>query len=147
MIALFILLQAAATPAAAPQPERWSILITSDGPCSPSRLPPGNPDEIVVCDDPDRANRAFRLPDPDSIPSSGPMKSNPYLTGSGALAAEATPCPISNTCVVGFGPPIVPMIKGAVDLAKRVFAKKPDKTGRIAIPLDDGDAPTGRLEP
>ena len=86
-----------------------------------------------------------RLPDPDSVPSKGPVKSNPYLTGAGALAAMATPCPISRNCVVGFGPPIVPMIKGAVDLAKRAFAKKPDKTGRVAIPLDAADPPTGTL--
>jgi hypothetical protein len=39
------------------------------------------------------------------------------------------------------------MIKGAVDVAKRAFRKKPDKTGRVTIPLDDSDAPTGRLEP
>ena len=73
------------------------------------------------------------------------MKSNPYLTGSGALAAMDTPCPISRNCVVGFGPPIVPMIKGAVDLAKRALARKPDKAGRVAIPArragPDGNAP------
>lgn len=39
------------------------------------------------------------------------------------------------------------MIKGAVDAAKHAFRGKPDKTGRVAIPLDDSAAPTGRLEP
>lgn len=142
MIALAILLQAAA-PASAPQPEHWSILVpTPTEPCVPARKP-GDPDDIIICAN---AQPSPRLPDPDSVPSSGPMKSNPYLTGSGALAAMDTPCPISRNCVVGFGPPIVPMIKGAVDLAKRAFAKKPDKTGRVAIPIDE-PAPTGTLLP
>jgi hypothetical protein len=39
------------------------------------------------------------------------------------------------------------MVKGAIDLAKKVFAKKTDKTGRVAIPLDDSDKPTGQLLP
>ncbi len=146
MIALLLLLQSAAPAAAPPQPERWSILTPAPGQsCVPERRP-GDKEDIVVCGDPD-PQTSLRLPDPDSVPSSGPVKSNPYLTGSGALAAMDTPCQISRSCVVGFGPPIVPMIKGAVDVAKRAFRKKPDKAGRVAIPIDGSDAPTGRLEP
>jgi hypothetical protein len=147
MIPLLLLLQSAGTPPVVPPvPERFSILAPSPGAaCVPERRP-GDPDDIVICSRAD-AQASLRLPDPDSVPSDGPVKSNPYLTGSGALANMATPCPISRSCVVGFGPPIVPMIKGAVDVAKRTFAKKPDKTGRVAIPLDDSDAPTGRIEP
>lgn len=143
MIGLAILLQAAATPASGPQPDRWSILApTPTEPCVPERKP-GDKDDIIICAD---AQPSPRLPDPDSVPSSGPTPSNPYLTGSGALAATATPCAISRNCIVGFGPPIVPLVKGAVGLAKRAFAKKPDKTGRVAIPLDD-PPPTGKLLP
>ncbi|MDB5679651.1 hypothetical protein [Sphingomonas bacterium] len=143
MIALLLLLQSAAPAVASPQPERWSILVpTPTEPCVPARQP-GDPDDIIICAN---AQPSPRLPDPDSVPSSGPMKSNPYLTGSGALAAMDTPCPISRNCVVGFGPPIVPLVKGAVDIAKRAFAKKADKTGRVAIPLDE-PAPTGTLLP
>ena len=146
MIALLLILQSGAPAVAPPQPERWSILTPAPGQdCVPGRRP-GDKDDIVVCGKPD-PQASLRLPDPDSVPSSGPVKSNPYLTGSGALANMATPCPISRSCVVGFGPPVVPMIKGAVDVAKRAFRKKPDKTGRVAIPIDAGDAPTGRIEP
>ena len=146
MIALLLLLQSAAPAAVPPQPERWSILVPTPGQACVRERQPGDRDDIVVCADPD-PQASLRLPDPDSVPSKGPMKSNPYLTGSGALAAMATPCPISRTCVVGFGPPVVPLIKGAVDAAKRAFAKKTDKTSRVAIPLDDSGAPTGRIEP
>ncbi|THD37890.1 MAG: hypothetical protein E7773_02620 [Sphingomonas sp.] len=143
MIALAVLFQTAATTAPAPQPERWSILVpTPSEPCVPERKP-GDRDDIIICAN---AKPSPRLPDPDSVPSSGPTPSNPDLTGSGALAATATPCAISRNCVVGFGPPIVPLVKGAVGLAKRAFVKKPDKTGRVAIPLDD-PAPTGELLP
>jgi len=145
MIALLLILQSAAS-TAPPQPERWSILAPAPGQSCVRERQPGDREDIVVCGTPD-PQTSLRLPDPDSVPSKGPMKSNPYLTGTGALAAMDTPCPISRDCVVGFGPPIVPMIKGAVDVAKRAFARKPDKTGRVAIPLDDSDAPTGRIEP
>lgn len=143
---LFLLLQSAAPADAAPLPQRWSILTPAPGQTCVSERKPGDQDDIVVYGTPD-PQASLRLPDPDSVPSSGPVKSNPYLTGSGALANMATPCPISRSCVVGFGPPIVPMIKGAVDVAKRAFARQPDKTGREAIPLDNSGAPTGRLAP
>lgn len=144
---LILALQAAATSAAAPQPasdtpERFSILVpVANEPCV--RHVDGK--DIVVCGNPLPSQT---LPYPDEVVPDGPTPSNPYKSGSGALAAESTPCPISRSCIVGFGPPLVPMIKGAADLAKRAFAKKPDKTGRVAIPLDDTPlSAEGKLEP
>jgi hypothetical protein len=146
---LFLALQAAAAPAATPPqtpaadtPERFSILVpVANEPCV--RHVDGK--EIVVCGNPLPSQT---LPYPEEIPPDGPVPSNPYMSGSGALAAQSTPCPISRSCVVGFGPPLVPMIKGAADLAKKAFAKKPDKTGRVAIPLDDTPPSTeGKLLP
>ena len=145
---LSLVLQAAVTTATSPSqapadtPERFSILApVSNEPCV--RHVDGK--DIVVCGNPLPSQT---LPYPEEIPPDGPMPSNPYRNGAGALAAQSTPCPISRSCVVGFGPPLVPMIKGAADLAKKAFAKKPDKTGRVAIPLDDTPPSTeGKLLP
>jgi hypothetical protein len=146
---LILALQAASTPAAAPPtasandtPERFSILVPiGDEPC----VRHVDSKEIVVCGN---ALPSQTLPYPDEIVPDGPVPSNPYRTGSGALAAQGTPCPISRDCIVGFGPPLMPIIKGAADLAKKAFAKKPDKTGRVAIPLDDAPPSTeGKVLP
>jgi hypothetical protein len=146
VIALLLLWQSAAPAAEPPQPRRWSILVPAPGQrCVPERRP-GDKDDIVVCGTPD-PQASLRLPDPDSVPSKGPMKSNPYLTGAGALAATAEPCAISRNCIVGVGPPLIPMIKAAVDVAKRTFRKKPDKSKRVTIPFDDSAPPPGRLGP
>jgi len=147
---LILALQAAAAPLSASadhKPERFSILVpVANEPCvrrADGKSADGK--DIVVCGNPLPSQT---LPYPDELPPDGPMPSNPDLTGSGALAAQATPCPISRSCVVGFGPPLVPMIKGAVDLAKQAFAKKPDKTGRVPIPLDDAPPSTeGKVLP
>ena len=143
---LILALQAATAPAPPPsapdaKPERFSILVpVGNEPCIKRK-----PDDVVICGD---AMPSQKLPYPDEVVPNGPVASNPYLRGTGALDAEATPCAVaSQGCLVGFGPPIVPMIKGAVDLAKKAFAKKPDKTGRVEIPLDGSDAPAGRVEP
>jgi hypothetical protein len=146
---LFLALQAAAAAAAPPPqtpatdtPERFSILVpVANEPCV-RRL---DGKDIVVCGNPLPSQT---LPYPEEITPDGPVPSNPYKSGAGALAAQSTPCPISRNCIVGFGPPLVPMIKGAADLAKKAFAKKPDKTGRVAIPLDDTPPSTeGKLLP
>lgn len=144
---LFLALQtAAATPEVAPPAtnttERWSILVpVANEPCV--RRADGK--DIVVCGDPLPSQS---LPYPEEIPPDGAAPSNPDRSGAGALAASGTPCPISRSCIVGFGPPLGPVIKGAVDLAKKAFAKKPDKTGRVAIPLDDTPPSTeGKLLP
>jgi hypothetical protein len=152
---LFLAFQAAAAPASAPapstpapdQPERFSILVpVANEPCvrrADGKSADGK--DIVVCGNPLPSQQ---LPYPDEIPPDGPVPSNPYRTGNGALAAEGTPCPISRSCIVGFGPPLAPLVKGAVDLAKQAFAKKPDKSGRVPIDLSDTPPSTaGKLLP
>jgi hypothetical protein len=145
---LFLALQAATpAPAEAPKasapetPERFSILVpVASQPCVRHV-----DNDIVVCGNPLPSQQ---LPYPGEITPDGPVPSNPYKSGTGALAAQATPCPISRSCIVGFGPPIMPIIKGAADLARKAFAKKPDKAGRVAIPLDDEPPSTaGKLLP
>jgi len=146
---LSLALQAAVAPAAAvprasaaDTPERFSILVPV---ANESCVRHVDGKDIVVCGNPLPSQT---LPYPEEIVPDSPVPSNPYKSGTGALAAESTPCPISRSCVVGFGPPLVPMIKGAADLAKKAFAKKPDKTGRVAIPLDDTPPSTeGKLLP
>ncbi|MBI0473914.1 hypothetical protein D9601_00865 [Sphingomonas sp. MA1305] len=137
MILLALALQAAAP--AVPQTkadgsQSWSIL---------TKPPCGAKDEkgdIVVC-----AN-GEKLPElPDTEPSASGRGANPDLSPKQALALQATPCGARMAgCTVGFGPPIVPMVAALAKAAKSAFAKKPDKTGRVAIPLDD---PTGPLPP
>ncbi|QNA84889.1 hypothetical protein G4G27_13445 [Sphingomonas sp. So64.6b] len=142
MILLALLLQSAAAtpvaqPAVPPAPQRWSILVpVANEACRPA----AKGDDILVCADPLPTQR---LPLPDEIVPDGPRPSNPYRTGSGALAAEGAPCATAmGGCVVGFGPPIIPIVEGLVGLAKDAFARHPDKSKRIAIPLDDPVPPT-----
>ncbi|WP_375397975.1 hypothetical protein [uncultured Sphingomonas sp.] len=140
---IMIALQAApVTAPASSDAQRWSILVpVADAPC---RQRAENGTDIVVCA---KSLPSQRLPYPDEVPAKGPVASNPFRTGTNALAVESTPCAVrSEGCIVGFGPPIIPMIKGAVDLAKRAFARKPDKTGRVPIDIDT-PAPTGTVLP
>ena len=122
---LLLLLQAApATPA--PKSESWSILAPTDPACETRSTDNG---DIVVCD--------RGLPLFEKEPGATPHGVNPNMTGAGALAAEGTPCAATQRgCLVGFGPPIVPIIKGAVSALKSALAAKPDKRGRVPIPLD-----------
>lgn len=142
---LVLALQAAAAPAAPPapqadSPQRFSVLVPI--PSEPCVRKPT--DDAIVCGNPLPSQK---LPYPDEVVPDGPTPSNPLKSGTGALNAQATPCPISRNCVVGFGPPVLPMIVGAANAIGNAFKKKPDKTGRVPIPLDDSQAPTGRLEP
>jgi hypothetical protein len=133
-----LLLGAQAAPPADPKPgETFSILADPVPDC------PKYANDIVVCA---RSNQEQRLPLPDDRwPPDGPIPSNRYVTGTGALAAEGKPCGASmKGCTVGFGPPVMPIAKALVDTAKDVFAKKPDKTGRVPIPLDDPTPPPGQ---
>jgi len=143
MLALLMLGLQAATPAASDTastpttPTHFSILAPV------CRRAPGDPD-IVVCNTPDDGAR-LPLPD-DRGPPDHPVPINPNRTGIGALAATATPCAATQWgCEVGFGPPVMPIVNGAIGLVKSALAKKPDKTGRVAIPLDD--PPLKPLEP
>ena len=149
MILLLLLLgQADVAPASSkPESTSWSILApVGNEPCRPADVKPvpGEDDDIIVCAQPIPSQK---LPYPNEVVLNRPKPSNPDMTGIGALAAESEPCATRMAgCTVGFGPPIVPMIVGAVDAAKSLFAKKPDKTGRVPIRLDD-PPPTGKLLP
>ena len=142
MLAVLTVLALQAAPATAPEPERWSILVpVPNEPCRPARKQgedegedAGNKD-IVVCGEPLPSQR---LPLPGEAVSDGPVPVNRELTGRGALAAAGTPCAVrQGGCQTSFGPPIVPMIAGAVGLVKDALKKHPDKSKRIPIPLDD----------
>lgn len=131
MILLALLLQTAtvpATSASAAPPERFSIL-------TPQCTQRNDKGDIVVCAG---APGNDRLPLPDDRgPPDHAVPSNPNMTGIGALAATGTPCAArQGGCQVGFGPPLGPIVKAAAGAIKSAFAKKPDKTGRVAIPLD-----------
>lgn len=164
MILLALLLQAAA-----PGPERFSILVpVADQPCK--RRPA--PDEIVVCAD---ALPAQALPLPDEAASSRPVPVNRNLSGTGALAAQATPCAaLTGGCqvgvdIVGAGTAVIRgiqklvapdscceeageatnpllLIRDMVGGARKLGGAKADKSRRVAIPLDD-PAPGGRVRP
>ena len=152
MILLFLAAQAATIVSTKPQAQSWSILESvPNEPCvlkpedaaDAAETPAAKQGDVIVCA---RPVPSQKLPYPDEVVSDGPVPSNRDLTGRGALAADDAPCATRmEGCTVGFGPPIVPMVMGMVDVAKRVFAKKPDKTGRVPIQLDE--APTGRLLP
>ncbi len=133
MILFAIMLQVAASPA--PVERSWSILAD---PCASARDASGN--DIVVCGHPDAVTprlplRQFRGP-PDR-----PMPSNPHMSAAVALNGPGVgdECgAYGENCPVGLGGPAIPaLIGGAVDLAKKVFAKRPDKSNRVPIPLDD----------
>ena len=155
--------------AAAPAPERFSILVpVADQPCT--RRPA--PDEIVVCAD---ALPTQQLPLPGEAVSPRPVAVNRDLTGSGALAAEGTPCAARvggcqvgvdmvgagtavirgiqklvapNSCCEEPGEATNPLmlVRDLIGGAKKVAAGKPDKSRRIAIPLDD-TPPARRILP
>lgn len=133
---LILLAAQAAAPAA---PERFSILVpVAPQPCPP-RVEKRDGEDVVVCatDLPDQA-----VPFPDEYVGDRPRPSNPGLTGAGALRAEGTPCAGSQWgCQVGFGPPLVPIIKGLAGLVKDATAKKPDKRGRIPIDISEPAEP------
>ena len=153
MILLALVLQAAAAPPATAQPavhapsaaaptagatpQRFSILARQCG----QRDDRG---DIVVCANDTGGNR---LPLPDEREPAPGRGANPELSGARALALQSTPCAARlGVCVVGFGPPLGPMVVAAAKALKTAFAKKPDKRGRIAIPLDDA-APAGVVTP
>ncbi len=143
--ALLLASQAAAPASAPPVPERFSVLARECSPASedkPARHDgaAGNKD-VVVCAD---GTTGARLPLPDERgPPYGPIPSNPKLDGVGALAAEGTPCAaVQRGCTVGVGPP-PELIAAAVGAIKDVFARKPDKRGRVAIDLNPPAPPAG----
>ena len=140
--------------------QSWSILAD---PCASVTGDPAK-DEIVVCGS--TAATSPRLPLPaERGPPDRPMPSNPYMTGTGALAATAAPCAtLSEGCTVGIdlfggGTALIRLIGKVADpdsCCERpgeatnpvglvgdmiqgvggLFKRKPDKRGRVAIPLD-----------
>jgi len=148
LVMLLAITQAGATPAAqpaakpaatpvssAPTEKSWSILNPPDCPV----VKEGDK-TIVVCAP--GTESGARLPLPDWGPPDRPVASNPNMTAIRALELDGTPCAATQRgCQSGFGPPIAPLVAGAVALAKSAFAKKPDKTGRIAIDLSDPAPP------
>lgn len=170
MLLLTLALQA--TTAAVPLPavpERMSILV----PVPDERCTRHQGDDIVVCAN---ALPSQTLPLPNEAVSDRPVPINGYLTGRGALNAQATPCAaLSGGCQSG-----VDMIGGGVALVrgiqklispnsccenpgestsggqlasdvvggvKKLFRGKPNKSNRVAIPLDDTPPATSRVLP
>ncbi|CAN5624400.1 hypothetical protein BH10PSE14_BH10PSE14_21870 [soil metagenome] len=150
MIMLLLLAQVATPPpSATPDPSHGappaqiSVLVDPSPACPP---PAEGSKDVVVCAP---TNQQQRLPLRDERgPSDGPIPVNPEISGSGALAAEGTPCAArQGGCPSYFGPPIVPIVAALVGAVKSGLAKHPDKTGRVAIPLDDVPPPPSKIEP
>ena len=147
--------------------QSWSIL---NDPCMSG--PPRKADEIVVCGQ--GADSVPRLPLPgERGPPDRPMPSNPDVSGIGALNASIAPCATrSEGCttginILGMGTALIrgvgklvdpnscyeepgeatnpiKLVGDAVGAVGRSFKKKPDKAGRVAIPLDDLPPPEPR---
>lgn len=139
--------------------QRWSILV------DPCASVDGGREEIVVCGSAMASSPRLPLP-AERGPPDRPMPSNPYLSGSGALASAAAPCAtLSQGCTTGLnlfggGTALIRLIQKLVspgsccetpgeatnpvalvsDIAtgvRRNVKGKPDRRNRVAIPLDD----------
>lgn len=172
---ILLLLAAQATPiestpvpATEPAPTRFSILEpVATEPCvrrGKDGKTSNNPDDIVVCGKPLLSQK---LPLPNEVVPDGPVPVNPYLTGTGALAAETnTPCAARQKgCTTGIdifggatqmvrtiqrivapdsccerpgeGSNFIMLAGDVVKGVGKAFRKKPDKSKRVAIALDD----------
>ena len=138
--------------------QRWSILAD---PCAGARAP----DELLVCGQGEGAGQRLPLP-AERGPRDRPMPGNPDASGAGALAMTSAPCATrSEGCttgvdLIGGGTALVRLVGKLIDpdsccedpgesrdpvalvndlggVAKRTFGKKPDKSKRVPIPLDD----------
>lgn len=150
-------------------PTRMSILV----PVANERCVRQAGGDIVVCAD---ALPAQSLPLPNEAVSDKPVPVNRYLTGRGALNAEGAPCAaVQRGCttgvdMIGGGVALVRGIQKLIapgsccenpgeatsggQLARdvvggvgRLFRGKPDRSGRVAIPLDDTPPATSRVLP
>jgi len=138
--------------------QRWSVLADS---CPR----PDDTNVVIVCGQP--AEPSPRLPLPaERGPPDHPAPSNPDLSGTGALAVSAAPCATrSQGCTTGIdllgggtfliraaGKLVNPdscceepgeatnpvgLVNDIGSVFKRTFKKKPDKSNRVPIPLDD----------
>lgn len=127
---------------AAPSPEhdRVSILLP-DCPASADAK-----QDVVVCG---RRPGSDRAPELRGQPSSGPMPSNPEMTGIGALRAQATPCAATQwgcASQVNLVDPALMLANEARIGIGKLFDKSRDKSKRVPIALD-GPEPQGHLEP
>lgn len=168
LIALAVQASTSAVPLPA-VPERMSILV----PVPDERCTRGRSDDIVVCAN---ALPSQTLPLPDEAVSDRPVSFNGYLTGRGALGAQATPCAARaggcQTSVNVIGPGVA-LVRGIQKLiapdsccenpgestsagqlasdmfggVKKLFRGKTDRSGRIAIPMDDTPPATSRVLP
>ncbi|RYE04366.1 MAG: hypothetical protein EOP61_00905 [Sphingomonadales bacterium] len=140
--------------------QSWSILAD---PCADGNA--RKPDEITVCAQSAQAEPRLPLPGERGPPDRA-LPSNPDISGTDALAATAPPCAtLSQGCTTGmdiFGGAtflvralgkvidkdscceepgeatnIGLLIRDTVSAAKKVGRKKPGKSNRVAIPLDD----------
>lgn len=148
----------AAPETAADGSQRWSVLAD---PCASARQ---GTKEIVVCG---QVAEQPRLPIPgERGPPDRPVPSNPDISGSGALAATGAPCAtLSQGCTTGvdlFGggtalvrlvgklidpgsccedpgeaTNVIGLVRDGARAVGRVGKKKPDKSKRIPILLDD----------
>lgn len=158
--------------ASASPPERISILVpVANEPCRRTEQPATDTD-ILVCA---QRLPAQKLPLPQEATSPLPQPVNRDMTGMGALRAEGTPCAAriggcqTGVDVFGAGTSVIRGIQKlvapdscceepgeATNAGKlvsdagagiaRLFRKRPDKSRRVAIPLDD-PPPTGRVLP
>lgn len=163
MLLAALALQATATLAgdapAAAVPQRFSILVpVADQPCVRHAK-----DEVVVCAN---ALPSQALPLPDEVPSTFARPVNRDATGAGALAAQAAPCAARmggcqvGVDMLGMGTALIRGVQKLVapgscceepgeatstgrliaDVARGIAGsgrRHPDKSRRVAIPLDD----------
>jgi hypothetical protein len=110
-----------------PAPDRFSIL----APVPPQECREDRVDDVVVCGKTPALSQ--RLPLPDERVPTGPVASNPNVTGIGAMRSEAVVCAaIQRGCVVGVGPPPA-AVEALVNLVEDAVRRKPDKRGRVPI--------------
>lgn len=167
LLTMLALIAAQDTPGTVTQPtqgadgkQSWSILAD---PC-PSPLG-RKPEEILVCGRGAQPDPRLPLPG-ERGPPDRPMPSNPDVTGIGALNASNAPCAtrsegcttginvfgMGTALIRGIGKVIDPgscceepgeatnpvkLVGDAIGGVGRAFRKKPDKTGRVAIDLND----------
>lgn len=179
MLLLLLAAQVATPPPAATpaEPTRFSILQpVGTEPCvrhGPAK-PAGEDDDIVVCGHPLPSQK---LPFPNEAILDEPRPSNPDMTGTGALALEASPCAsVSGGCgggldLLGAGVTVVRLVQklvspsscceregeatnplllagDVVHSVKHAVGKKPDKSKRVAIALEDAPVSTeGKILP
>lgn len=170
MLLLALAVQASTAPLTPPAvSQRMSILV----PVADERCTRHQGDDIVVCAN---ALPSQTLPLPDEAVSDRRVPVNAYLTGRGALNAQATPCAARvGGCQTGVDviAPGVALVRGIQKLispnsccenqgestsagqlasdvvggVRKLFRGKPDRSNRIAIPLDNTPSSTSRVLP